>query len=142
MYFKDQETIINVWKIRILRKLLRQRWKRKSAKKERILRSRSPTFANGAHLALFFDKMSGALGALARKRAALTHALVNKYIFQTISIPNEVKTDCFSSWYSKRRRISATFKVVYFYGMNKVLHSSYANLLPVKWQHHHARFPS
>ena len=48
---------------------------KKSAEKERVLRSRSPIFPNGAHLALFFEKWSCALPVLSKKRAALTHAL-------------------------------------------------------------------
>ena len=40
-------------------------------KKERILRSRSPIFESGAHLALFSEKLSGDLIALAKKEAPL-----------------------------------------------------------------------
>ena len=43
----------------------------KANQKECVLRSRSPVFANGSDLALFFEKLSGALVALARKRASL-----------------------------------------------------------------------
>ena len=44
---------------------------KKERKKERVLRSRSPIFESGAHLALFSEKLSGALVALAKKGAPL-----------------------------------------------------------------------
>ena len=60
-------------KMWISRKFLRQRLIKNNAEKKGVLRS--PIFPNGAHLARIFEKMSGALLALARKRAALTHAM-------------------------------------------------------------------
>ena len=44
---------------------------KKERKKERVLRSHSPIFASGVHLALFSEKLSGALVALAEKGAPL-----------------------------------------------------------------------
>ena len=44
---------------------------KKERKKERVLRSHSPIFASSVHLALFSEKLSGTLVALAEKGAPL-----------------------------------------------------------------------
>ena len=75
IYLEVQETIQNV------KKRIKKAFQAKTKKKERYKRAHSAlTLANFSErrspCALFFEKMSGDLGALARKRAALTHALI------------------------------------------------------------------
>ena len=68
---KDYNTMNKLTKKIEFQNFHRQSGIKRSAKKERLLRSRSPIFMNGVQLALLFEKLSGAHLALARKRAPL-----------------------------------------------------------------------